>query len=159
MSDWFTATDPVTEGDLVAGGDPTWLPMIQDATGPRFPSNGALYRGSGWALPLGTFKIRTVDESKLNVPGCELCDANRDGDVSDRIGVSVRAVHAQIWVDTTTTSRSSTRPPMSPYKASGQIGHIGKDKATPRSMSRSRSSSTTGTNVSLTGPGHPYSDL
>ena len=35
IADWFTATDPVTEGSLV-GGDATWLPMVQDASGPTF---------------------------------------------------------------------------------------------------------------------------
>ena len=47
--DWFTATDPVTEGD-VAGGYPTWLAMVQDATGPTFPPTGT-YRGSVWGFP------------------------------------------------------------------------------------------------------------
>ena len=37
--DSFTATDPVTEGSLVAGGDATWLPMIQTATG-TVPATG-----------------------------------------------------------------------------------------------------------------------
>ena len=83
VTDWFTATDPVTEGSLVSGGDPTWLPMVQSATGPTFGP----YRDSVWTLPSsGSYKIRTVDESALNVNGCELCDANRDGDKSDRIG-------------------------------------------------------------------------
>jgi Subtilase family/Bacterial pre-peptidase C-terminal domain len=127
VSDWFTATDPVTEGDIV-GGDATWLAMVQDATGPRFPSNGALYRGSGWALPRGTFKIRTLDESKLNLPGCELCDANRDGDVTDRIGVLYEPSTHKIWVDTNDNKSFLDETPMRPYKASGQIGHIGKDK-------------------------------
>ena len=58
VTDWFTATDPVTEGDLVTGGDPTWLPMVQDATGPSFGP----YRGATWTLPAtGTYKIRTLD--------------------------------------------------------------------------------------------------
>ena len=49
VTDWFTATDPVTEGDIVSG-DATWLAMVQDATGPTFPASGT-YRGSVWTLP------------------------------------------------------------------------------------------------------------
>jgi hypothetical protein len=129
VSDWFTATDPVTEGDLVVGGDPTWLPMIQVATGPTFGP----YRGSTWTLPTtGSFRIRTVDESKLNQPGCELCDANRDGDIADRIGVLYDSANHNVWVDTDDDKSFTDETAMQPYKTSGQVGHIGIDKpATP----------------------------
>lgn len=125
--DWFTATDPVTEGSLV-GGDASWLPMVQDATGPTFPADGSKYRGSVWTLPAtGTYKIRTMDESGLNIPGCELCDANRDGDRTDRIGVLYEPATHKIWVDTNDDKDFTDETPMSPYKASGQVGHIGAD--------------------------------
>ena len=124
--DWFTATDPVTEGDLV-GGDASWLAMIQDATGPTFPTSG-LYRGSVWTLPAtGAYKIRTLDESGLSLAGCELCDANRDGDKTDRIGVLYQPSTHQIWVDTNDDKSFVDETAMSPYKATGQVGHIGKD--------------------------------
>ena len=128
VADWFTATDPVTEGDLITGGDPTWLPMLQDATGPRFPASGT-YRGSVWTLPAtGSYKIRTLDETKLDLDGCELCDANRDGDSTDRIGVLYQPATHKIWVDTDDDKSFTDETAMAPYKASGQIGHIGTDK-------------------------------
>jgi hypothetical protein len=132
VTDWFTATDPVTEGSLVTGGDPTWLPMIQDATGPKFPAPGSdpsTYRDSVWTLPAtGSYKIRTVDESRLNLAGCELCDANRDGDTTDRIGVLYEPSTHKIWVDTDDDKKFTDETAMAPYKASHQIGHIGTDK-------------------------------
>jgi hypothetical protein len=128
VTDWFTATDPVTEGDFITGGDPTWLPMLQDATGPRFPASGS-YRGSVWTLPAtGSYKIRTLDETKLDLDGCELCDANRDGDSTDRIGVLYQPATHKIWVDTDDDKSFTDETAMAPYKASGQIGHIGTDK-------------------------------
>jgi hypothetical protein len=132
VTDWFTATDPVSEGDFITGGDPTWLPMVQDATGPTFPAPGATpptYRGSVWSLPAtGSYKIRTVDESKLNLAGCELCDANRDGDTTDRIGVLYEPTTHKIWVDTNDDKSFTDDTAMASYKATGQVGHIGTDK-------------------------------
>jgi hypothetical protein len=128
--DWFTATDPATEGDLVAGGDPTWLPMIQTATGPKFPATGT-YRGSQWTLPAGSFQIRTLDEAKTNLVGCELCgDLNRDGDTTDRIGVLYDSTTHQVWVDTDDDKDFTDETAMTRYHQSGQIGHLGTDKAT-----------------------------
>jgi hypothetical protein len=127
--DWFTATDPVTEGDFIAGGDPTWLPMVQDATGPTFPLTGT-YRGSVWTLPAGAFKIRTLDEAKTDLAGCELCgDLNRDGDTTDRLGVLYDPASHQIWVDSDDDKNFTDETAMSRYNVSGQVGHIGADNA------------------------------
>ena len=119
VTDWFTATDPVTEGDLVTGGDPTWLPMIQAVSGPTVS-----YRGFTWTLPGGSYSIRTIDETKLDLDGCELCDANRDGDSTDRIGVLYEPTTHKIWVDTDDDKSFTDESAMAPFKASGQIGHM-----------------------------------
>lgn len=128
ITDWFTATDPVTEGSFVAGGDATWLPMLQDASGPTFPTTGS-YRGSVWTLPAtGTYKIRTLDEAFTDLPGCELCgDLNRDGDKTDRIGVLYEPSTHKIWVDTDDDKSFTDETPMSRYRTSHQVGHIGHD--------------------------------
>ena len=129
--DWFTATDPVSEGSL-AGEDATWLPMLQDASGPVFPATGE-YRGASWKLPPGNYKIRTFDEAGTNVPGCEVCgDVNRDGDTTDRLGVLYDANSHDIRVDSDDNKDFRNNPPMRPYKEKFQVGTFGKDnKKTP----------------------------
>lgn len=128
ITDFFTATDPVSEGEFVSGGDPTWLAMIQDATGPTFPATG-LYRGSSWTLPAtGTYKIRTVDEARTDLPGCEVCgDLNRDGDTTDRIGVLLDPATSRVWVDTDDDKSFTDETAMTRYRDSGQVGHLGAD--------------------------------
>ena len=130
ISDWFTATDPVTEGEFVPGGDPTWLAMIQDAEGPTFPAApGSTYRGSVWTLPAGAYKIRTVDESRTDLPGCEICgDLNRDGDTTDRIGVLYSPTTKEVWVDTDDDKTFTDETAMTRYRDSGQVGHLGTDR-------------------------------
>jgi hypothetical protein len=127
--DWFTATDPVTEGSLVAGGDATWLPMATDATGPLFPATGT-YRGAQWKLPAGTFKIRTLDEAqtKVDPSDCEVCgDVNRDGDTTDRIGVLYDPQSHAIRVDTNDNKDFTDETAMGRYRDTHQVGHLGRD--------------------------------
>ncbi|MGZ4591195.1 MAG: S8 family serine peptidase, partial [Actinomycetes bacterium] len=125
--DWFTETDPVSEGSLVAGGDATWLPMLQAASGPTFPTTGT-YRGAQWTLPAGSYKIRTLDEANTNLSGCELCgDVNRDGDTTDRIGVLYDPATSRVWVDTDDDKDFTDETAMTRYRDSQQVGHIGKD--------------------------------
>jgi len=122
--DWFTATDPVTEGSLV-GGDATWLPMLQDASGPTFGP----YRDSTWKLPAGDYKIRTFDEVGTLVDGCEVCgDVNRDGDTTDRIGVLYDPETHGIRVDSDDDKDFRNNPVMRPYRKKHQVGTFGTDK-------------------------------
>jgi len=121
--DWFTATDPLTEGSLV-GGDATWLPMLQDAGGPTFGP----YRGATWTLPAGSYKIRTLDEGGTDVAGCEVCgDVNRDGDKTDRIGVLYDPATNDIRVDADDDKNFTNDPVMRPYGEDHQVGTFGTD--------------------------------
>src|SRR4051794_9447622 len=93
--DHFTATDPVTEGCLVTGGDATWIPMVTSVTGPTVTFNGAVY-----TLPAGTYRMRQVVEAQTNLAECEICgDLNRDGDTTDRIGVLWDKANKRVLVD------------------------------------------------------------
>ena len=85
-----------------------------------------------WTLPAGSYKIRTLDEAKTDLSGCELCgDLNRDGDKTDRIGGPLRPGDEQVWVDTDDNKSFTDETPMTRYPRQWQIGHIGKDnKAT-----------------------------
>ena len=129
IKDTFTATDPATEGSLVAGGDASWLPMIQDATGPRFPADRkATYRDSSWTLPAGAFKIRTFDEARTDLPGGEIGgDVNRDGDTSDRIGVLLDQGTNTVRVDTDDDKDFTDEKPMKPYRSQFDQGVLGVD--------------------------------
>jgi subtilisin family serine protease len=123
--DWFTATDPVTEGSIV-GEDATWLPMLQDATGPTFGP----YRGATWTLPSGAYKIRTFDEAGTLVDpsDCEVCgDANRDGDTTDRIGVLYDPATNDVWVDSDDDKSFTDETRMRPYREQFQVGELGHD--------------------------------
>ena len=65
VTDWFTATDPVTEGALVTGGDATWLPMVQRQCRRHLSvrdTPGYACTARGRCLP-GSYKIPHVDES------------------------------------------------------------------------------------------------
>ena len=50
--DWFTATDPLFDGDG------TWRAMLTDVTGPTFN-----YDGTSWTAPAGTYKINRFSEA------------------------------------------------------------------------------------------------
>jgi subtilisin family serine protease len=128
MVDWFTATDPATEGSLVAGGDATWLPMVQDVSGPGvFPPSGQ-YRDAKWKIPAGTYKIRTFDEAGTNVAGCEVCgDVNRDGDTKDRFGVLYDPASHDIRVDSNDNKDFNDDAVMRPFTQDRDLGAFGKD--------------------------------
>ena len=123
--DTFTATDPVTEGSLVAGGDATWLPMATDATGPT-----VVYRSSTWTLPAGTFKIRTLDEAGTDVAGGEILgDVNRNGTKTDRIGVLLDPKTDEVIVDSDNDKDFTDEKRMRPYRERFDQGVLGADKA------------------------------
>jgi len=126
--DSFTATDPATEGSLVAGGDATWLPMVQVASGPGvFPASGQ-YREAKWKLPAGTYRIRTFDEAGTNVSGCEVCgDVNRDGDTTDRFGVLYNPDTHVVRVDSNLNHDFTDDAPMSPFRQDRDMGVFGTD--------------------------------
>ena len=126
--DSFTATDPATEGSLVAGGDATWLPMVQDGHRPGvFPASGQ-YREAKWKLPAGSYKIRTFDEAGTNVPGCEVCgDVNRDGDTTDRFGVLYNPATHAIRVDSNLNHDFTDDAAMSPFREQRDMGVFGTD--------------------------------
>lgn len=124
ISDWFTATDPVTEGSLVSGGDATWLPMITSVSGPTATIGKAVYQ-----LPAGTFKGSQLVEAATKLDGCELCgDLNRDGDTTDRFGVLYDPVSHKVWLDTDDDKSFLDETAMLPYRSNHQVGELGRDK-------------------------------
>jgi len=113
--DWFTATDPITEGDE------TWRAMLDTVTGPNFT-----IAGGTWTAPAGTYLFNTFNESittASEIGG----DVNRDGDVTDRYGILYDSVTNNIWVDVNQNLNFTDDALMRPYAEKFDIGHFGTD--------------------------------
>ena len=113
--DWFTATDPITEGDG------TWRAMLNAVTGPTFT-----IAGGTWTAPAGTYLFNTFNESittASEIGG----DVNRDGDVTDRFGILYDSVTNNIWVDVNQNLDFTDDALMRPYAEKFDIGHFGTD--------------------------------
>ncbi|MEV4621445.1 S8 family serine peptidase [Asanoa sp. NPDC049573] len=117
ITDWFTATDPLFDGDG------TWRAMLTDAAGPQFT-----YQGLQWTAPrAGAFKINRFNEAITagSAPGG---DVNRDGDTTDLFGVLYDPVSHDIWVDVNQNRDfSDDGGAMRPYAQDHQVGHFGTD--------------------------------
>ncbi len=117
ITDWVTATDPVTEGDA------TWRLMLNTVQGATaaYPGTSTVY-----TLPNATtaYKINRFSESitAASEPGG---DVNRDGDTSDRFGVLYNPVNHDIWVDSNQNLVFEAGEKMAPYGVDHQVGHFG----------------------------------
>ena len=121
-----TGSPPPTRSPRVtlAGEDATWLPMLQDATGPTFPATGRT-AASSWKLPAGTSRSDRSTRPSTNVAGCEVCgDVNRDGDTTDRLGVLYDPVSHNISVDSDDNKDFTNNPVMRPYKENVPGRHV-----------------------------------
>ena len=115
--DWFTATDPLFDGDG------TWRAMLTDVTGPQFS-----YQGQPWTAPrAGAFKINRFNEG-ITAGSALGGDVNRDGDTTDLFGVLYDPVSHDTWVDVN-QDRDFTNDggAMRPYVQNFQVGHFGTD--------------------------------
>ncbi|MGW5667396.1 S8 family serine peptidase [Micromonospora sp. NPDC003776] len=118
--DWFTATDPLLDGDG------TWRAMLTQVTGPTFS-----YAGTTWKAPAGTWRINRFSESITanDEPGG---DINKDGDKTDTFGILYDPETHDIRVDTNQNLDFTDDPVMRPYKERFDVGHFGTDNpATP----------------------------
>jgi len=122
--DWFTATDPLTEGSLV-GGDATWRAMVTQVT----PAAGTFTTGGRtYTSPNGTFKFSRFAEAGTNVAGGEvLGDVNRDGDTTDGWGVLYDPATNDIRVDSDGDLNFTNNATMRPYGENRQVGTFGTD--------------------------------
>jgi subtilisin family serine protease len=117
VTDWFTATDPLIDGDL------TWRAMRTTvAATPTFVAFGAT-----WTAPTsGSFRVNRFNEA-ITAAGEPGGDVNRDGDTTDLFGVLYNMDTHDIWVDTNQDKVFSSDELMRPYKENFQIGHFGTD--------------------------------
>lgn len=115
ITDWVTATDPVSDGDG------TWLRMNTAVTGPSFTAAGRT-----WQAPAGSYRFQTFAE-KVTTGGDEAGDLNRDGDTSDVWGVLYDPAAGTVRVDLNGDGDFTDDVAMKPYKDKFQIGYFGKD--------------------------------
>ncbi|MDO5712275.1 MAG: S8 family serine peptidase, partial [Micrococcales bacterium] len=117
--DWFSATDPLLEGDG------TWRPMLSRVKGPK-----AEYGGAAWRLPAGAgadYAMNVFRESVTAGEGDYKGDVNRDGDTTDVWGVLYDYATNDVWVDLNQNHDFTDETPMRPYREKFQVGHFGTD--------------------------------
>ncbi|GHF35775.1 serine protease [Streptomyces mashuensis] len=117
ITDWVTATDPVTDGD------DTWLPMTTDVTGPAFTFNGRTYTAPGAG---GSYQVALFRES-ATTGGDMKGDLNRDGDTTDSWAVLYDKARGTVRVDLDDDGNFGNDEEMKPYKDGFQVGYFGKD--------------------------------
>ena len=98
VTDWVTATDPT--GD----GDPTWVDMDDQVSGPTFTFKGATY-----TAPAGAYRSAVFDERDPRLGGEVGNDVNRDGNPAGSDGT-----FAVLWDGTNVvrvdTNQNGTSP-------------------------------------------------
>jgi subtilisin family serine protease len=113
--DWFTATDPLTDGDA------SWRAMLTAVSGPTFTAAGAT-----WTAPAGNYRFNRFNEA-ITAPSEPEGDVNRDGDTTDLFGVLYDPVSHDIRVDVNQNRDFTDDEVMRPYREQHQVGHFGTD--------------------------------
>jgi subtilisin family serine protease len=114
--DWFTATDPVLDGDE------TWRPMLTKVTGPSF-----VVDSTTWTAPPGSYRFNVFVEA-ITTDSEPAGDVNRDGDTTDQFGILYNKANNDIRVDANQNRNFTDDPVMRPYAEEFDIGHFGTDK-------------------------------
>ena len=126
VTDWVTYTDPARDA---AGnnldGDPTWVYMDDQVSGPTFTFKGATY-----SAPAGAYRVGLFNERAPNLGGEVGNDVNRDGNPAGSVGT-----FAVLWDTTSNTVRVdanqnknfSDDKAMSDYRTNFDVGAFGTD--------------------------------
>lgn len=115
ITDWVTATDPVSDGD------DTWLRMTDAVSGPTFT-----YKGRTYSAPKGKYRISLFAEAATK-GGDMAGDLNRDGDTTDVWAVLYDPVTGTTRVDLNNNADFRDDTVMKPYKEKHQVSYFGKD--------------------------------
>ncbi|TQM57831.1 S8 family serine peptidase [Humibacillus xanthopallidus] len=116
ITDWVTATDPITDDD------PTWLNMSTQVTGPNFTFNGGSY-----VAPAGSYRIALFNEGDPRLGGEVGSDVNRDGDSTDKFAVLWDPAAGTVRVDTNQDNNLSNDQVLTDYAKKFDVGHFGTD--------------------------------
>lgn len=115
ITDWVTATDPVSDGDG------TWLRMTDAVSGPTFT-----YKGRTYSAPKGSYRISLFAEAATK-GGDMAGDLNRDGDTTDVWAVLYDPVTGTTRVDLNDNADFTDDSVLKPYKEKHQVSYFGKD--------------------------------
>ena len=121
--DWVTGTDPVTDGD------PTWINMAAQVSGPSFVVGGSTYA----APSNGSFRFGLFNEAALGAAseyGLGFLGGvgiNRDGDMTDVFGVLWNTSSDTVWVDLDQDLSFADQSGMRNYKVNRDVGYFGTD--------------------------------
>lgn len=115
ITDWVTATDPVSDGDG------TWLRMTDAVSGPTFT-----YKGRTYSAPKGSYRISLFAEAATK-GGDMAGDLNRDGDTTDVWAVLYDPVTGTSRVDLNNNGDFTDDTALKPYKEKHQVSYFGKD--------------------------------
>ncbi|MET7341879.1 S8 family serine peptidase [Streptomyces sp. NPDC087866] len=115
ITDWVTATDPVSDGDG------TWLRMTDAVSGPVFT-----YKGRTYNAPKGLYRISLFAEAATK-GGDMAGDLNRDGDTTDTWAVLYDPVTGTTRVDLNNNADFSDDTALKPYKEKHQVSYFGED--------------------------------
>ncbi|MEV1142446.1 S8 family serine peptidase [Micromonospora sp. NPDC049799] len=117
--DWVTATHPTDDGD------PTWISMSANVSGPTFTAGGR-----SWTAPgTGAYRFGTFDERNPNLGGEVGNDVNRDGNPTGSSGVFgvLWDGESTVWVDTDQDGSFADQTAMTDYKVRNDVGTFGSD--------------------------------
>lgn len=115
VAGWFTATDPVVDGDG------TWRRLSGTRTGPTFSSGGMTY-----TIPEGTFQYTTYNET-VAARGAAAGDLDRDGITGEGWMVLIDPESGDVIVDVDQDGDMVEEERMQPFDVAGQVGHLGVD--------------------------------
>lgn len=122
--DWVTATHPTDDGD------PTWVPMTTNVSGPTFTFNGVTYTAPG----NGNYRFGLFNERDPNLGGEIGNDVNRDGNPGGSSGLFGVLWDGgnNVWVDVNQNASFADGPAMTDYRVNKDVGRFGTDNlATP----------------------------
>ncbi|PWR16795.1 serine protease [Micromonospora sicca] len=122
--DWVTATSPTDDGD------PTWISMAKNVSGPSFTVDGRTWTAPG----SGSYRFGVFNERDAALAGEVGNDVNRDGNPTGSSGLFgvLWDGGTTVWVDTNQNGSFAEQTPMTDYKLRYDVGTFGTDNpATP----------------------------
>jgi len=118
--DWVTYTDPLTDGD------PTWVGMSRQVSGPTFTVGAATY-----TAPAGSgYRFGVFNERDPRLGGEVGSDVNRDGNPAGSQGtfpVLWDTASNNVWVDTDQDRDFSDEQAMTDYRVRQDVDEFGTD--------------------------------
>ncbi|HEU4331368.1 MAG TPA: S8 family serine peptidase, partial [Lapillicoccus sp.] len=128
--DWVTMTDPTFTDGVNNEGDPTWIQMDTQVSGPSFTEGDI-----AWTAPAGVYRFGMLNERDPNLGGELGNDVNRDGNPagsSGLFGVLWDTASNTVRVDANQNRTFVDDAAMTDYKVNKDIGYFGTDRhATP----------------------------